>query len=377
MLLSPYELQRLETIGSNNAILKSLGIQGPLLTEEPKPKRVRVPKLPAEATRASTRETKRPSTYGEECATTYETIMREENTRRQRTVIDLKMRANREPKARSSIPPGKRLSIPASWLPSLGDYADFSGCTDHARQRHKHSKTNSYSQIDPTIKAEVLAQLPNQELPRVDKSNQYKFVQRIENKNGWHYRSTFGNGDYGTFCEPELAAFVSHYGNQHRELSVFQVWAKLGIIDLTDLLNSDQAKRVRPESAAPASAAAPATSEAPSVSDQECEYFADTVMAGFLQSYDGHDDEDDSQVFTTDDLETEANSSSSMEVVCSSCGVILIDLKGTVLPSIHCPFMECSKVVCHPCAGFVNTPSSNQKWVCAFHKCYIRGVAAA
>ena len=96
--------------------------------------------------------------------------------------------------------------------------------------RHFFSHTKSYADIDPAIRTDTLEKLGGA-MPKHEDGS-YRLVAMIAKPSGWHYRATFGLGDYGTFCEPELAAFVANYGRLYPLKSREEVWAELGIVDL-------------------------------------------------------------------------------------------------------------------------------------------------
>ena len=106
----------------------------------------------------------------------------------------------------------------------------FDGCSTRAKLRYKLSATQRYDQINQALKDSILART-NGELP-TDGHGKYIGVTRIESGGKWHYRATFGKGDYGTFCEAEMAAFVSQCGKLLR-ISREEVWKRIGIVDLS------------------------------------------------------------------------------------------------------------------------------------------------
>lgn len=203
--LSDYEIQRLENIRRNNAQLESLGIR-PLSEPASAPtRRTYTRRTTSEPTRQSMRIRTEPvPTPPPEAAPT------------------------------QSRPSSKRRR---EKLPVAAYDGSFVGCSNGARLRHQLSETKRYSDIDPALKARVfreayaknITSAPDEELP-MDDYGKYIGVSRIQTNNGWHFRSTFGKGDYGIFCEPEMAAFVSLLGKtsgKSREL----VWRELKLYD--------------------------------------------------------------------------------------------------------------------------------------------------
>jgi hypothetical protein len=84
------------------------------------------------------------------------------------------------------------------------------------------------------MKDAVFSRLGYSELPQLG-DGRYQFVALIEKNSSWHFRSTFGKGDYGTFCDPRLACFVSLYGKAFPSKTREDVWAELGIVDIDRL----------------------------------------------------------------------------------------------------------------------------------------------
>jgi hypothetical protein len=95
------------------------------------------------------------------------------------------------------------------------------------------SPTKTYTDIDPAIREEVLSRLGG-DLPRREDGT-FQFVHLIEKHGTWHYRASFQRIDYGTFCQPELASFVSCYARIYPNKSREEVWQDLGIVNLDDL----------------------------------------------------------------------------------------------------------------------------------------------
>ena len=95
------------------------------------------------------------------------------------------------------------------------------------------SKTKSYADIDPAIKEKVISRFGGKMARNADGT--YRFVAYIELNGAYNFRSSFGQGDYGSFCDEDLAAFVSNYGRMFPVLTREQVWEDLGIVNLDEL----------------------------------------------------------------------------------------------------------------------------------------------
>ena len=199
--LSEYEKERARNIEENNAKLAALG----LLNTPPAPKvaplRLRAPRVVGgEQTRRSERTRHEVSYFEPE---------------------ELPKRPRRD---------GRAFHQSRS-CPSLEGYADFEGCSARSRLRHKLSSVKRVSDIDQGLLDRTLESIGGSLPLRADGT--YQFVAYITAVNGtWHFRSTFGRGDFGTFCDPELAAFVSNYGRLHPSKTRETVWAEIGIVDI-------------------------------------------------------------------------------------------------------------------------------------------------
>ena len=206
--LSEYEKERLKNIERNNEILRSLGLLDsptPTLTPPPAP-RVRRPRIVQEPTRRSER-TRKDTQYFEPL---------EELPKRART-------------ASSS----QRASHQRRPCHSLEGFTEFQNCSARSRLRHKLSKINGIEDVDPNIVRETLDSIGGSFPTAGDGS--YRFVHYIAKTGHWHFRSSFGRGDFGTFCNAELAAFVSNYARLHPSKTIEQVWVDLGIVNIDDV----------------------------------------------------------------------------------------------------------------------------------------------
>ena len=204
--LSAYEEQRQRNIERNQAVLHSLGLAQPMIPAREPKKRPRNT-TPPEPTRRSlrnapTRDEAGPSTSSD-------------------AVVP------------SAPPPSldRPRSRPRIALPAAPEDGEFPGCSHAARQRQG---TRRYAQIEPRIRDRVLSHPEiNGEMPRPD-GIKYKYTSYIQTPSGWNWRATFGpQGDYGSFCEPEMAAFVAWYGKLFG-LSREAVWSTLGLIESED-----------------------------------------------------------------------------------------------------------------------------------------------
>ena len=221
--ISAYELERLENIRRNNEHLESLGIQ-PLRDEAaaaPAQRRTYTRRRPTEPTRQS-----------------------------------LRFRSESAPSASSDAAPthSARSSKRRRTKQPVAAYdGSFVGCSNGARLRHQLSETKRYSDIDPALKARVfreayakkITSTPDEVLPK-DDQGKFIGVSRIETSNGWHFRSTFGKGDYGIFCEPEMAAFVTLLGKtsgKSREL----VWRELKLYNPNEADEVDDSEEDAPD----------------------------------------------------------------------------------------------------------------------------------
>ena len=69
----------------------------------------------------------------------------------------------------------------------------------------------------------------------VSEDGKFRFVSLITKHGTYHYRATFGAGDYGAFCDAELAAFVANYGRLHVAAKTREdCWKDLGIVNLNE-----------------------------------------------------------------------------------------------------------------------------------------------
>lgn len=196
--LSTYELERLANIRRNQMVLKSLGLDESMRDEAPQRRQYRKRTRPSAPSRQSLRVRQTPPVPTD-------------------PVLHSETRRHRRAHRRGALPP-------------TADDGSFVGCSPRARLRHQLSTVQRYANIDEALKRVVLASNGGG-LPRDTRGN-YVGVARIESGSGWHYRATFGKGDYGTFCEPEMAAFVSLYGKNF-ELPREVVWHRIGIRDLS------------------------------------------------------------------------------------------------------------------------------------------------
>ena len=211
--ISDYEKQRLENIRRNKAVLDQLGIEQDKVP--PKTKRMYKKRdKNAQPTRSSTR--KRNTTSYDEDDDDY----------------DRKTKKTKKLKKSQRTPPksvAQRMTRNNKMHETATFGANYVGCSKPARIRHMISTTDSYEKVPPAILKEVLEHnkgiLPQE-------NGKYKFVSYHKLKKTSHYLATFGNGDYGTFCDPRLAAVVAHYGKLHPELTREQVWEIIGIRDM-------------------------------------------------------------------------------------------------------------------------------------------------
>ena len=219
-------------------------------------------------------------------------------------------------------------------------YKEYIGCSERSRLRHALSRTKTYDDIDPSIRQEVLDKLPDGQMPASGHGDdiKYKYVSYIvTSANTWNFRATFGRGDFGSFCEPKLAAFVSNYAIQHPNLTREQVWEKLGIVDI-DRVDTDEEVAAVQEAAAV----------------QETSRSTESVNANAADS--------SADAVDADHMYTQ---------YCPSCNSI-IDLNGeVVIPSLGCDYPSCDVWVCWRCAG-LNTPEELEKytgdWFCPSHR---------
>ena len=205
--LSDYEKERARNIEENNAKLAALGLLNPALSApERAPPRLRVPRVVGqEPTRRSVR------------------------TRHEVSHFEPAKEIPDRPRRHQ-----KRVLHQNRSCPTLDGYTDFEGCSARSRLRHKLSHAKQVSDIDKTLLDRTLERLGGSLPLRADGT--YQYVAYITATNGtWHFRSTFGRGDFGTFCDPELAAFVSNYGRLHPSKTREEVWAEIGIVDIDSI----------------------------------------------------------------------------------------------------------------------------------------------
>jgi hypothetical protein len=208
--LSAYEQERLANIERNRQVLIALGLERPVPPPiERPPPRPRIPKRMREPTRRSDRARKLTPLY----------VPEEEIPDR-----------SRRPRAPRTNGGGGRA------CPSLEGFTNFENCSARSRARHMLSATKSYADIDDDIKELVFSRLGITEMPKDDHGN-YRFAYRIVKFGKWHWRSAYSGkvGNLGTFCEPELAAFVSNYARAFPQKSREEVWSDLKIVNLDDL----------------------------------------------------------------------------------------------------------------------------------------------
>ena len=210
--LSAYELQRLENIRRNQEVLASLGLADQPSLVPPPPRPPRIPKRDREATEPSRRSDRQ----------RHQTPMY--------TPEEIPERPIRRPRPISRTTGG---GGGGRACPNLDNYSEFEGCSGRSRARHMLSRTQLFADIDPVIRQDVIAHFGGEMPRRLDGS--YHSVYRIELHGTWHYRAMFQGIDYGTFCEPELAAFVSCYARRYPNKSREDVWQHLGIVNLDDL----------------------------------------------------------------------------------------------------------------------------------------------
>lgn len=405
--LSEYELQRLENIKRNKGVLDSLGLGE---TEKSKhPRRPRSSEWPSEPTRVSEREKKAPSSY-DESIDRYEKEIQDKKREQRRRALEAKQKGVKALKTEYRLEARKQIRgrrpVPLSWLPLVDDDLRFPRCGKHARVRHKFSKTKSFSDIDKTIYEETMKKLPGEKMEF--KNGKYSYVWYEKKSETFRAHGGQAGLNLGTYCEPEMAAFVSNYWRVNQTLTEEEVWKNLGIIDIEDTLEPDKKTKMKEQhkkleapkadaasdlveadrsalgpalpALGPALPALPALGPAlgpalrPMSPSADDEAWADQVLVV------GRDDGEHEGEEEDEEAEEDASGMISVsiadlrdfafeEIVCSYCGVLISSGSDDIVPNIGCVINTCPDLVCYSCAGFVTHEGlASKKWACYEHR---------
>ena len=129
----------------------------------------------------------------------------------------------------SSLPQSSTAAIQNA--SSLPESSSSDGCSESAR----FGKL-TYDSIDADVRAKLIRYIGIKgDFPR-NNNGKYKYVSRIvehKRKKSWYYRATFGQGDFGTFCDERLAALVANLGKkllqENPNITREMVWNEVGI----------------------------------------------------------------------------------------------------------------------------------------------------